>query len=471
MGRMRPAESLRQLLDRSFIRVGPAGGRTSVSTRWLGYLTLESLCSHRDDPDRYGREGRSFDAVMKRFLYNQILSRDHPTRAENLERLLDAYASGRRSPRRLLATKRVGSTSAVRYFGRKGRQIFPNAVADMRAQTIGGQRILSDQLFVEGRPTAVQTTCRHVQADLGSIICQDRSETSADEIYLLTGAVLLDHTGKWAVRSDYTRDGDETEGVYAPPDRDVAFRDYLNPLFSWNIVKPPVGADASPVLAVTSVTIMEKDRSPRERVYAGFQAAYSSAQLLGTLLAGAAGPAGVALAIGSILYNLLVALDDDDVLGTAEFRFDNVLSGAAPQTIEVEKPVGGVQAGNRYRYLVGIRYGCEDFDCPTDYTCRIEGPAHLEIPRPGEDVHGRFRVRVFTLGNVQAQVEGIVWRLTGPTGTTRIVAEGERAVRIRFDRTGSFVVTVAARIAGTDEVVTDTHRVGVDLDPHGNPPL
>jgi hypothetical protein len=463
MKRMRPEEVLKLLLNQSFTRVKPTGGTQKVSTKWLGYLVMESLCAYARDPMTFGQNRRSFDAVMKGFIEQNGLNSRRSRRGRNLAILLDAYYNNpsNRPGHKYLSKRKVGRSSADKYFERKARTIFKSAVTDMRSRTIDRKQILPDGIFLERGVSTLQSYSRHIQADLQSVIAENRSEASDDEIYLLTGAMLLDSTGKWNVLTDGMRD--DTGDIDAPPPRDVDFPDHLNPLFAWNILKPPNNAVTAPVYAVASITVMEHDNTDRDRVIAAFEAAYETAKLIASLVAGTAGgPVGIAIAIANILYNVIIALDGDDLLGTAEYRFDNVLAAPAPKDFQLDKYILGTQHGNPYRYVTRVRYRSEDFAAPTDFSCRIVGASYLSLVAGGV-VKAPYKVVVSSIGNTYVQLEDIKWKVTPATGQTRVTRQGQRHTHVQFDMTGSFVVEVTVTVAGTDQQLTDTHRVGVDL--------
>jgi hypothetical protein len=466
MKRMKSKEALQRILNPSFTRIRANQTTQTVSTKWLGYLLMESLCSYRDNPSTFGHNPLSFDSVIKRFVDDNIGSSPRSRRVKNLNRLVTEYERPR-GPRQRLALKRVGRRSAAKYLAQKGRSIFKNSVADMRVQRIGRQRVLSDAVFLPEAASVLEKNHRNIQADLHSIVCKLRSEVSDDEVYFLTGAMLFDETGEWRTNNNYTRRGDESGDIDAPPQCNVEFRDYLNPLFSWSIYKP--SSPHAPVSAACSITLMEQDQSDRDRVYKGFQAAYQSAQLLSSLVAGtAAGPVGIAFAIASILVSVIQALDGDDLLGTADFRFDNVLSSPAPSDFKLSKEVGGFQKGNGYRYIFEVRYRSQDFDVPNpDYSCRISGRPSLKLRDAGQAVKAKYKMVVSSVGNVQTQVENIRWSVTPHQGT-EVVTPTMRDTYIKFRHDGSYLIKVTAKVTGTSVRVTDTHRVGVEP-PNGIP--
>jgi hypothetical protein len=457
MKNIRSNEALKQILNSKFTRIKANYSTQDVSTKWLGYLVMESLCAYRDNPSAFGQESRSFDAVIKKFVDDNVGSKPRATRVKNLNRILDSYRRPR-GPRQRLALKRVGRSSGVQYLGRKGRAIFSHTAADLFVKRINGKRILPAGVALPDGPAITEFNHRNIQGDLKSVYCANRSETSTDEIYLLTGAVLFDKTGTWKTTTDYMPDSDEDVSA----GNEVEFPEDLNPLFFWNIVKPPDGTLVSPKSTACTVTIMEEDQSNRQRIVSAYQAAYTAGKLLSQLAAGSAGgPFGIAIAVVNILILLLLALDGDDELGTAAFRFDNLLTSDVPADFDRSFAVSGSQKGNSYRYIVKVRYRAQDFFAPKDYSCRIDGPSSLTLQDPGKGVKGRYKVHPSSIGNVQPSIESIKWSVTPHAGTS-VAPQGTRSTYIKFRHTGTFVIKVTAKVEGTSTTVTDTHRVGVD---------
>lgn len=446
MAKITAEEIVKRLTNPSFIRVKPNLITQTVKTKYLGVMLMESLCSYQENPATFGYKDRSFNAVMKAFLDKNIGSNPRAKRAKALAKIIHAYKAG---PRIAFKNNKVGRSTLPAYLARKGNAQFHNAVSDMQIQRVDGRRPLIPAAIVIPEASPMDDRrCRRIQAHLQEVFCDDRSEASTDELYFMTGATLSDFTGTW---EEHTRLSDRIDGVDDP--NPVPLPEPFKRLFDFKIQNPGDAYSLSPLTALCTITLMERDQSSRQRVYSAFQAAYNAANLLAAIAQGTAGgPVGVAIAVATILILLILALDGDDELGTVAFRFDDVLASNAPPSKILEGVIDDSQKGNHYRYLFTVRYQSTDYDCPVDPPFRIVGPTERTI-----------RNMVPTWGGYAlispVPVENIEWRVT-PAGAT-VGQQGKRYTSIHFSRSGTFTVSVSADPQAGGVTLTDTHTVQV----------
>ena len=428
-----PTQVVQKLLSSSFCQVKSDGKTNTVETRRLAVLLLESLCTFRENPGAFGTETRSFNAALKHSLEDYVLAGTPQQRAARLARLDDIITAYNAplGPRGKLSRTRIGDITLPDYFREKAAAIFPRAVADMKKERIGSKPLIPDGISIPEPGLTEQWLCRRLHGRLLSIYCVELSEQIADELYLMTGEMLVDSTGTW------DRKTHPPSEVFRSPDNEQRVTLPTNPywLHDWRILNPPDTYSVSPLIALCDVTLMEQDYSDKERVYAAFRAAYKSVALLASI--GGAGPVGIAIALVGILFNLLVALDGDDHLGNASFRFDDILSDELDEYVEIELPISSPHGESDCGYLIKIQNRTTDQECPTDPPFRIEGPttrtiAH-EVP-----TRGGYRL----VAPLPLNEDSIRWSVSAAGAT--INQNGKRYTSVTFSRGGNFTIEIEA---------------------------
>lgn len=448
-----PAQVVQKLIRSSFFQVKPDGKTKDVKTRYLGFLLLESMCAFRKNPSTFGSEPRSFNAAMKKSMKDYVLTGTRDQRAARLRRLDDiikAYKAplGARSK---IARTRIGGSTLPVYLRRKAAGIFMNSVADMQKQRIGTQLLIPAGVSIPEPKLNEQWLCRRLQGRLMSIYCVNRSDVSADELYLMTGEMLVDSTGAWDTVTHPPSD------VFSSPENDQRVTLPTNPywLHDWQILNPPDTYSVLPLTALCNVTLMEEDFSVKERVYSAFKAAYKTAYLLATI--GGTGPVGIATALVGIFIDFLVALDGDDHLGTAPFRFDNILSDEVAENYVVELPIGGPHGDSDCRYLVKVNNRSTNYECPMDPPFRIEGPTKRTMRYRGDSVRGGYRL----VAPFPIKENSIRWSAS-PAGAT-VAQQGRRYTSINFSAARTYTVKVEAERVDGQQVSSVPVTVTVEL--------
>jgi len=111
-----------------------------------------------------------------------------------------------------------------------------------------------------------------------------------------------------------------------------------------------------PYYVYYSFTLFEKEYSDEERRQALADAARDATQAVISLLT--ADWIGVGINIAQLLYDLAVALDDDDVLGSCAFRFDDICQMPLGKT-DTTVTFRDTHLLNEYKYVVSSHFALE----------------------------------------------------------------------------------------------------------------
>lgn len=441
----------RRLSRTSFLRFRTGLQTERIDTKWLGFLTLESLrkyykvISKDQSQDLFGNVDLSFNKAMKQ-MFIEIGGLDR-TRKTNLKNLIAAYEKDHRGE-----LGKQGSpdkpTPTAKYLERIADVKFSDCVAQMYKDKFIGKNIKLDDA-----PSIEDQQCRHIRAILTDVYCRDDSEWSSDEPYLITGASLSDFTGVWFKKTGCSN----IHGNVDPGDHINFTPPSINKLFDWRVVNPSDELSLWPVTALCTITLMEHDQSDQDRVYQAFKAAYSTARLLVAISTGSAGgPVGVAIALACIFISVILALDGDDELSTIPIRIDDVLGGdAIPEQNLIER-IKGRHKGNNYKYDFSIKITGEDYSCPVPAPFGIIGPSSRMIPYRGGVTFGGYSI------SCPDALHMISWRVS-PAGAS-IGQQEKRYTKISFHREGQYKVLVTAKSrGGIPKTYEDEISVSVDV--------
>ena len=446
MKRIAPAEVVRRVTRSSFVRVRPGRTPETVSTRWIGYLVLESLSAHRRARrdgrlGQFGSERRPLDAVLKALLESQVSGGPRSRRVRNLNAILDAWER-RRGPRHRLTRRLVGRTPAHRYLRHKSRAKFGDAAEDMLRRKVGTRKMVPAGVALCSGVPAGYSGHRDFSVWLRSIR-RTAGHATDDAVYFLTASALTDATGTWHQATNcMTGAANGIDDGHAMPIPDEA-----RTLCDWRMMLPDEAGGAGTTGALCIVALMQDGGSHRERVYGVFRAAVSAGRVLASRLQREGGGAvGVATAVVGVLARLLLALDDDDELATAVYRFDGVLQPHALGCGDRELNVAGARRDGDYAYLVGIRYSGTDVYTRGSIECAIAGPGALTLDDAGPSTQGRYEAKIVSLSE-PVPVDSIRWTVAPPRA--EILKQGRRETAIRFTRMGDYVINVSAEIEGS----------------------
>jgi hypothetical protein len=398
----------------------------------LATLVLASYRKFLARPPGFGGRKGSLDAVLLPF-FARLRSDERAAQVNSaLVGLHDRRVARLRSAR--------GTESPDLYYERLSGEVDFGECVNVLAR----DRLLPAELMADGASATAVTPFRRIHATLTEIRCEEPEETLAlpspgDEVYFLSGGTLFDAEGTW---SETTHCSDVTSPVIDMPPLNVV---RLQPagverMLNARLRRPDArDAQALPVTAQWSVTLVEHEYGDTKRIYEAFNAAYTAGKLLAALAAGSATGVGVVFAIVGILTSLAIALDGDDELGTAAFLFQDVTAGPTVD-LALAADVAGSNLGNEYRYVVQTRLFTEDELGPAPEVS-IRGDVSLWAS--GQSSVGSYtaafagRMRAIRWSARAVQVPDLL-------GAPTILVQGEPSTRIQFRGPGVYEVSVSA---------------------------
>ena len=370
------------LLNRR-LQINAKGKVQEVSISPIAMLVLESANRYLNSPKSFGRKSGTIDRVLKRFFSRAF---DTKKKKESFKRGYKVY--DKVAP---LAPLKVGNRRLTT-FCKTQAPIIP---VKESFQKFMASNVLSKKYLVPGGIYNNLDLCRKsIEAETLSIVCNNPEEIQTPKEVQVCWWYYSFSDWRWKKACVWVHNplydiwcsGDEIYftvfGAVFSADK-ILYKNSRTSLLTEHVgtarghkKRPTIGPHQCryPIqyrlhqrsttgrlpayYAYYAITLFEHEHSDAERRNALAAAAWDTVEIATDLLSG--NFIGAAIDLGSLLYHLAVALDEDDNLLSVAYRFDNI---GAIDDVEYPKTatISDTHWGNYYEYIINSEIRIKEF--------------------------------------------------------------------------------------------------------------
>ncbi len=335
----------------------------NVSLMPLSMLILESARRYLADPKKFGKSSSTLDEALRPIFIEMFATNEHklaakagfavykkladqvPTTVAGMK--LGAYCSTVPSQKTLQSVlEELSATKGLHFTALEaGKEILPCSTCTRRAKATLD--------FIECKNPEEQQVAKFL---VGNIINPAFLAGSGDEIYYATFGAVYSTEG-YLDRTSYVSPVKEHVGTVQGHVKKLKIPDNLKYPVYYELNKTTLPTLSLPYYNVAySFTLFEKEHSDEERRQALAQAAIDATEAVTSLLT--LNWISFGINIAQLLYDLAIALDNDDLLGNRAFHFGDICNmqlGTRDTTVTFTD----THLLNKYNYVVSSHFTLE----------------------------------------------------------------------------------------------------------------